>query len=80
MNSEIMSDYSLDVSDLCCPLPLIKVKAFLSRISSGQTLAVRKVHLLHIAEFEDWCHRSGHSIQSKNPVSTDYFDILIQKN
>lgn len=73
------SDFFLDVSDLCCPLPLIKAKSFLARLSSGQTLTVKKVHFLQIADFEDWCQRSGQSLQSKNPVSTDYFDIIIKK-
>lgn len=79
MKAEMSSDFSLDVSDLCCPLPLIKTKALLARLSPGQTLTVRNVHFLQIADFEEWCQRSDQSLQSKNPVSTDYFDILIKK-
>jgi TusA-related sulfurtransferase len=80
MNSEILPFFSLDVSNLCCPLPLIKAKALLSRFSSGQTLAVRNVHLLQIADFEDWCKRAGQSLESKSQVSTDHFNLLIKKN
>lgn len=76
----MLSDYSLDVFDLSCPLPLLKVKAFLFLLSSGQTLAVRRVHATHIADFENWCQRSGQSLQIKNSVSEDYFDVLIKKN
>ena len=79
MNNETIPDCTLNVFDLCCPSPLLKTKAFLTRLSSGQTLAVKRVHFSQIADFEQWCERTGQSLLSKELSSADFFDILIKK-
>jgi TusA-related sulfurtransferase len=79
MNNDMIPDSTLDVFDLCCPSPLLKTKALLTRLSSGQTLAVKRVHFLQITDFDEWCERTGQILLSKEPSSEDLYDILIKK-
>lgn len=79
MKNENIPDCSLDVFDLCCPSPLLKTKALLTRLSSGQTIAIRRVHFLQITDFEQWCERTGQILLSKVPLSANLYDILIKK-
>lgn len=79
MNRENVPDFSLDVSNLDCPSPLLKSKAILYRLSSGQTLEVKGVNVLQISDFETWCQRSGSFCIFKEPTSAGNFDIIIKK-
>jgi TusA-related sulfurtransferase len=79
MKSENIPDCSLDAFDLCCPSPLLRTKALLTRLSTGQTIAVRRVHFLQITDFENWCERTEQTLLSKVSLSADLYDILIRK-
>ncbi len=79
MNREISPDFLLDVSNLSCPSPLLKMKAMVYRLASGQTLEVKGVHSLQVSDFEQWCQRSGLCFLLKQPTSAEFFDIIIKK-
>ncbi|MCW8943678.1 MAG: sulfurtransferase TusA family protein [Sedimenticola sp.] len=52
---EIRSDQQLDVSGFICPLPVLKTKAALSRMSVGEVLKVTVTHPDSRKEFPVLC-------------------------
>ena len=54
-----MADEMLDTKGLNCPLPILKAKKALKKMSSGQTLEVHATDPGSTADFEAFCRQTG---------------------
>lgn len=72
-------DESLDVCGLCCPGPLLQVKASMSELKDGQILKVSATDPGFYEDIKAWCRRTGNELSdvSKNAGNITAF---IKKN
>lgn len=72
-------EFSLDVEGQECPLPLLRIKSFLSRMASGQLVAIAGVSSQMVTMIEEWCARSGHSLCCTDHVKDGRTRVTIKK-
>lgn len=72
-------EFSLDVEGQECPLPLLRIKSFLSRMASGQLVAIAGVSSQMVTMIEEWCARSGHSLSCTDYVKDGRTRVTIKK-
>lgn len=72
-------DESLDVCGLCCPGPLLQVKASMSELKDGQVIRVTATDPGFYEDIKAWCRRTGNELVdiSKNAGN---IIALIKKN
>ena len=58
--SDVTVDQTLDAKGLSCPLPLLKTKSVLEKLSSGQVLEILGTDQNSKHDLPGWCNRSGH--------------------
>jgi len=55
-------DEVLDVKGLNCPLPILKTKVAINRMTPGQVLHVLATDPLAVVDFRSFCARTGHEL------------------
>lgn len=55
-----MSDSSLDVRGLACPLPVLRAKKTLDRLAPGAELTILATDPGTVRDFQTLCHQTGH--------------------
>ena len=55
-------DEVLDCSGLLCPMPLVKVKKALGRMSVGSILKMISTDPLSVTDVEPWTHMTGQEL------------------
>ena len=55
-------DRTLDAKGLNCPLPILKAKLELNKMTTGEILHVESTDPHSIIDFEAYCARTGHEI------------------
>lgn len=55
-------DSRLDVSGVCCPLPLIELAKSIKDLQPGQTLAVTGNDPIFESSVRDFCQANGHTV------------------
>ena len=55
-------DEVLDVKGLNCPLPILKTKVAINRMTPGQVLHVLATDPLAVIDFRAFCARTGHEL------------------
>ncbi len=69
----------VDASGLHCPLPLLKAKQALNKMTTGQQLRVIATDQGSVRDFQVFSEQSGHMLlQSKQ--QNDTFEYLLQKS
>lgn len=69
----------VDASGLRCPLPLLKAKQALNKMTAGQQLRVIATDQGSMRDFQVFAEQSGHMLlQSKR--HSDTFEYLLQKS
>ncbi|KJZ16905.1 MULTISPECIES: sulfurtransferase TusA family protein [Halomonas] len=61
----VQPDDVLDACGLPCPLPLLKAKQALSRLSPGQVLEVRATDAGSWRDFESFAEHSAHVLEGR---------------
>lgn len=63
-NQELDSkaDKTIDASGLACPMPLLKAKQGLNKLTSGQCLKLMATDSGSVRDFHSWCELSGHTM------------------
>ena len=61
----VQPDDVLDACGLPCPLPLLKAKQALSRLSPGQVLEVRATDSGSWRDFESFAEHSAHVLEGR---------------
>ena len=54
----------LDVKGLSCPMPLLRAKLMLGKLSSGEYLQVEATDPYSVLDFESFCSKTGHTLVS----------------
>ena len=74
------SIYNLDVRNLLCPLPVLKTKKFIKKLSPEEVLVVVATDPSSVADFETFCQVTGHSLEECVAEEGEYkFRIRIKK-
>ena len=66
---EYSYDQSLDAKGLNCPLPVLKAKLALTRMTPGEILQVEATDPHATIDFEAYCARTGHEILTSQEAS-----------
>ncbi|WP_210394892.1 sulfurtransferase TusA family protein [Motiliproteus sediminis] len=72
-------DLLIDASGLCCPLPLLKAKQGLNRLSSGQVVKVIATDAGSVRDFKAFTDQSGDQLLQSLEQDGQYI-YLIQKS
>jgi TusA-related sulfurtransferase len=62
-------DLRLDVSGVCCPLPLMQLAKTVKNLSPGQTLEITGNDPIFETSIRDFCQANGHTVLE---VTTDH--------
>jgi tRNA 2-thiouridine synthesizing protein A len=57
---EVKPTTSIEVEGLCCPLPLLRTKKKLAKLSMGDILQINGVQYNFCFDLQAWCERNGH--------------------
>ena len=69
-------DEKLDASGLTCPLPLLKAKQALNRMTAGQTLEVVCTDPGSVRDFEVFARQSGNTLLATEQHDGQYRYLL----
>ena len=69
-------EVSVDARGLDCPLPLLKAKQALNRMTSGQQLEVLATDAGSVRDFAVFSEQSGHAVLVAEEKSGEYRYIL----
>ncbi|MGO2133390.1 MAG: sulfurtransferase TusA family protein [Halomonas sp.] len=69
----VQPDGVLDARGLACPLPLLKAKQALSRLSSGQLLEVMATDAGAWRDFESFVELSTHELEAREERNGIYY-------
>ncbi|MBF0279144.1 MAG: sulfurtransferase TusA family protein [SAR324 cluster bacterium] len=79
MKEEIGFDDYLDCRNLTCPMPVLKTRNAISKLSSGQVLKMAATDPGFIADIDYWSARTGNSLL-KSELDGSAHIFFIQKN
>ena len=75
---ENRADHDIDTTGLPGPLPILRARASLKELRSGQTLRVKTSDPKALKDFHEFARLSGHRLLTiKNPDGS--FFVLLQK-
>lgn len=77
-NNAVKPTETLEVEELTCPLPLLKIKRSLAKLFQGDVLQVNGVHTSFVFEIQSWCERKG-NLFFKEKSDNLYKYIYIKK-
>jgi tRNA 2-thiouridine synthesizing protein A len=71
-----MSEYTLDVKGLNCPLPILKARKMLKTLSYGDLLTIETTDPGSAKDFESFCVQTGNELVSSNEINSVFvFEI-----
>lgn len=71
-----MADETLNAEGLNCPLPILRAKKALKKMSAGQVLEVRATDPGSVADFAAFCNQTGDELLSSTTEGDVYkFEI-----
>ncbi|MFH1215393.1 MAG: sulfurtransferase TusA family protein [Pseudomonadota bacterium] len=76
--ADTKADRTLDAKGLSCPMPLLRTKKEIDKISSGQILEVLGTDPGSRNDLPGWCTRAGHEFVGEKEES-GYFRFFIKK-
>ncbi|OKY73854.1 MAG: preprotein translocase subunit TatC [Desulfobulbaceae bacterium DB1] len=76
--ADIKADRTLDAKGLSCPMPLLRTKKEIDKISSGQILEILGTDPGSRNDLPGWCTRAGHEFVGEKEES-GYFRFFIKK-
>lgn len=71
-------DSSLDVSGVCCPVPLIQLAKAIKNLKPGQTLEITGNDPIFESSVRDFCQANGHSILDVKTGENRSVSVLIK--
>ena len=76
--SDITPDSILDAKGLSCPMPLLKAKKEIGKLSSGQILEILGTDPGSKNDLPGWCEKSGHEFLGATE-GDGFFHFFIKK-
>ncbi|MHB8697725.1 MAG: sulfurtransferase TusA family protein [Sulfuricaulis sp.] len=74
-----MADFELDVRGLNCPIPVMRMKKNMEKLSSGQTLRVLATDPGSVPDFKAYAHMSGDTLIESSKSPEGDFVFLLKK-
>jgi len=74
----IQTNQTLDARGLSCPLPIIKTKKELAKLSSGELLEVLASDPGSVNDISSFCQQTGHELVSSENTN-DEFVFIVKK-
>ena len=74
--SDLQIDQILDARGLNCPLPLLKAKQALHKLSAGEVLKVVATDAGSVRDFKAFTDQSGHQLLESFSVDDEYIYII----
>jgi TusA-related sulfurtransferase len=71
-------DSRLDVTGVCCPLPLIQLAKTTRSLKTGQTLEITGNDPIFEPTIRDFCLANGHEVLEVTVGEKHYVSILLQ--
>ena len=71
-------DSSLDVSGVCCPLPLIQLAKSVRTLKAGQTLEITGNDPIFESSVRDFCQANGHTVLDTRTCDNRRVSMLIR--
>ncbi len=62
-------DQKLDLRGLRCPLPVLKARKALKAMAPGTRVTILVTDPSALADFQDFCHVTGHTWQGVEPLA-----------
>lgn len=78
MNKDLTFEEKLDIRGLDCPMPIMKTKAMLARMSSGDRLNIIADNREFIKEIQAFSSQMGHTILAED-TEGQLLSFVIQK-
>ena len=69
-------DAEVDARHLACPMPLLKAKQAIQRLTEGQRLRVLATDPGSVRDFQAWAGQSGHHLLSLTEKDDTFIYIL----
>ncbi len=79
MTEAIKIDQKLDCSWLVCPLPIIRTKQSIDKLTAGQVLEMISTDPGSVADMKAWSNRTGNPLLSHREDDGKYI-FLVQKD
>ena len=71
-------DSSLDVSGVCCPVPLIQLAKSVKNLKAGQTLEITGNDPIFESSVRDFCQANGHAVLDVKTGDNRRVSVLIR--
>lgn len=71
-------DEKVDVTGMCCPMPLIKLSQTVGALTAGQTLRVLGDDPIFEQGIRDFCEINQHEVISVTPLTGRTIEIIIR--
>ena len=71
-------DQELDLSDLNCPMPILKIKVAFAAMAQGEIIRITVNNLDSAREINTFCRQMGHRILESNETDGGY-DFWLEK-
>ncbi|MCU7834000.1 MAG: sulfurtransferase TusA family protein [gamma proteobacterium symbiont of Taylorina sp.] len=78
MSKDLVFEEKLDVRELDCPMPIMKTKAMLARMASGDQLDIVANNREFIKEIQTFSAQMGHTILSED-TEGEILSFVIEK-
>ena len=78
MPESVKIDHSLDCKGLLCPLPIIRTKQAIDKMTIGQVLEMVSTDAGSIPDMEAWSRRTGHALLEARRDG-DLYRFLVRK-
>lgn len=73
-----MTEQTLDVTGLKCPLPILKAKKALATLKAGDELTVMATDLGAPDDFAAFCRQTGHVLLISETLDSGIFKLVIK--
>ncbi len=74
-----MSDQTLDLTGLRCPLPILRAKKALAAAAAGSVITVLATDPGAPGDFAAFCRHTGHELLSSETLENGVFQMVIRR-
>jgi tRNA 2-thiouridine synthesizing protein A len=67
-----VAEHELDARGLKCPLPVLRTRAFLEKLSEGEELTVRVTDPASVIDFPHFCNTTGHVLIGREEAGGEF--------
>lgn len=73
-----MTEQTLDVTGLRCPLPILRAKKALAALEKGDVLTVLATDSGAPDDFAAFCRQTGHILQASETLENNVFKLVLE--